>query len=110
MIGGLGTCFCAWAISMKLLHGSFERLAPAPKDIEIRLLVAWPNCEPRKHCWNLSDDMLESRAHRSALRRPPDHRGVGRGKVVPAFEVLDAVGGGVAEMGHTASFYWQGGG
>src|SRR5213595_75559 len=30
------------------------------------------------------------------------------GEVVPAFEVLDAVGGGVAEIGHTASFYWQG--
>jgi len=30
------------------------------------------------------------------------------GEVVPAFEVLDAVAGGVAEMGHTASFFWQG--
>jgi TRAP-type mannitol/chloroaromatic compound transport system substrate-binding protein len=30
------------------------------------------------------------------------------GEVVPAFEVLDAVGGGFAEMGHTAAFYWQG--
>ena len=30
------------------------------------------------------------------------------GEVVPAFEVLDAVGSGVAEMGHTASFFWQG--
>src|SRR6266849_6145822 len=30
------------------------------------------------------------------------------GEVVPAFEVLDAVGGNVAEMGHTASFFWQG--
>jgi TRAP-type mannitol/chloroaromatic compound transport system substrate-binding protein len=30
------------------------------------------------------------------------------GEVVPALEVLDAVGTGVAEMGHTASFYWQG--
>jgi TRAP-type mannitol/chloroaromatic compound transport system substrate-binding protein len=30
------------------------------------------------------------------------------GEVVPAFEVLDAVGGDVAEMGHTAAFYWQG--
>jgi TRAP-type mannitol/chloroaromatic compound transport system substrate-binding protein len=29
------------------------------------------------------------------------------GELTPAFEVLDAVGGGVAEMGHTA-FYWQG--
>jgi len=30
------------------------------------------------------------------------------GEVVPAFEVLGAVGNGVAEIGHTASFYWQG--
>ncbi|HEX2655383.1 MAG TPA: TRAP transporter substrate-binding protein [Xanthobacteraceae bacterium] len=30
------------------------------------------------------------------------------GEVVPAFEVLDAVGSGIAEMGHTAAFYWQG--
>ena len=30
------------------------------------------------------------------------------GEVVPAFDVLEAVGNGVAEMGHTASFYWQG--
>jgi TRAP-type mannitol/chloroaromatic compound transport system substrate-binding protein len=28
--------------------------------------------------------------------------------VVPAFEVLGAVGNGVADIGHTASFYWQG--
>ena len=30
------------------------------------------------------------------------------GEVVPALEVLDAVGGNVVEMGHTAAFYWQG--
>ncbi|HZP70646.1 MAG TPA: TRAP transporter substrate-binding protein, partial [Pseudolabrys sp.] len=30
------------------------------------------------------------------------------GEIVPAFEVLGAVGNGVADMGHTASFYWQG--
>src|SRR3982750_4427218 len=30
------------------------------------------------------------------------------GELTPTFEVLDAVGGGVAELGHTASFYWQG--
>jgi TRAP-type mannitol/chloroaromatic compound transport system substrate-binding protein len=30
------------------------------------------------------------------------------GEVVPAFEVLDAVGQNVADLGHTASFYWQG--
>jgi TRAP-type mannitol/chloroaromatic compound transport system substrate-binding protein len=30
------------------------------------------------------------------------------GEVVPALEVLDAVGSGVVEMGHTAAFFWQG--
>ena len=30
------------------------------------------------------------------------------GEIVPAFEVLGAVGNDVAELGHTASFYWQG--
>jgi TRAP-type mannitol/chloroaromatic compound transport system substrate-binding protein len=30
------------------------------------------------------------------------------GELVPAFGVLDAVGNGVADMGHSASFYWQG--
>src|SRR4029079_14663388 len=30
------------------------------------------------------------------------------GEIVAAFEVLDAVGNDVADMGHTASFYWQG--
>lgn len=30
------------------------------------------------------------------------------GEVVPTFEVLDAVGGGVVEMGHSAAFFWQG--
>ena len=49
------------------------------------------------------------RAHRArcpaAACKSPCHAA---GEVVPAFEVLDAVGGGVAEIGHTASFYWQG--
>ncbi|MEZ5824632.1 MAG: TRAP transporter substrate-binding protein [Geminicoccaceae bacterium] len=30
------------------------------------------------------------------------------GEIVPAFEVLDAVSGGVAEMGHTAAVFWSG--
>lgn len=30
------------------------------------------------------------------------------GELVPALEVLDAVGSGVAEMAHTAAFFWQG--
>ncbi len=30
------------------------------------------------------------------------------GELVPAFEVFDAVAAGTAEIGHTASFFWQG--
>src|SRR6187431_1163701 len=30
------------------------------------------------------------------------------GEIVPAFEVLGAVGNGVADIGHTAAFFWQG--
>lgn len=32
----------------------------------------------------------------------------GGGELVPAFEVFDAVSRGVAEMGHSASYYWKG--
>ena len=32
----------------------------------------------------------------------------GAGELVSAFEVLDAVGGGTADLGHTASLFWQG--
>ena len=32
----------------------------------------------------------------------------GAGEIVPALGVLDAVSGGVAEMGHGASYYWKG--
>ena len=32
----------------------------------------------------------------------------GAGELVPAFEVLDAVGEGVAEIGHTAAVFWAG--
>jgi len=32
----------------------------------------------------------------------------GAGELVPAFEVFDAVSRGVAEMGHSAAYYWKG--
>lgn len=32
----------------------------------------------------------------------------GAGELVPALEVFDAVRGGVAELGHSAAYYWQG--
>jgi TRAP-type mannitol/chloroaromatic compound transport system substrate-binding protein len=32
----------------------------------------------------------------------------GAGEIVPALQVLDAVGNGTVEMGHSAAFFWQG--
>ena len=32
----------------------------------------------------------------------------GAGEIVPALQVLDAVGNGTVEMGHSAAFYWVG--
>lgn len=32
----------------------------------------------------------------------------GAGEIVPAFQVLDAVGNGTVEIGHSAAFFWQG--
>lgn len=32
----------------------------------------------------------------------------GAGEIVPALQVLDAVGNGTVEIGHTAAFFWQG--
>src|SRR4051794_26141484 len=32
----------------------------------------------------------------------------GANEIVPAFSVLDAVGNGTVELGHSAAFYWQG--
>ena len=75
-------------------------------------------------------DMLKWRMVTSWPKRLPGPRHVGRahrhaasatlsggriditvyaaGEVVPAFEVLGAVGNGVADIGHSAAFYWQG--
>ncbi len=34
--------------------------------------------------------------------------GFGGGEIVPAFETMDAVSGGIIEMGHGAPYYWKG--
>jgi TRAP-type mannitol/chloroaromatic compound transport system substrate-binding protein len=69
-----------------------------------RMVTSWPKRLPgpgmsaeriAERIRTLSDGKLDVSVHAA-------------GEVVPAFEVLDAVGQGVAEMGHTAAFYWQG--
>ena len=69
-----------------------------------RMVTSWPKRLPGP---GLSAERIASRiAALSAGRLEITVSAAG--EIVPAFEVLDAVGSGVAEMGHTAAFYWQG--
>ena len=78
--------------------------SPAPKPTagawsrHGRSACPGPACRP-------SASPSASRCSPAAGCKSPCHAA---GEIVPAFEVLDAVGGGVAEIGHTAAFYWQG--
>lgn len=72
--------------------------------IEWKMVTSWPKGLPgpglsaQRICDRIntmSDGRIRVRLHAA-------------GELVPAFEVFDAVSGGVAQMGHTASFYWQG--
>src|SRR6266852_2748687 len=69
-----------------------------------RMVTSWPKRLPGP---GMSAERVAERiAARSAGRLQIAVHAAG--ELVPAFEVLDAVGSGVAEMGHTAAFYWQG--
>ncbi|MBV9346344.1 MAG: TRAP transporter substrate-binding protein [Pseudolabrys sp.] len=74
------------------------------QTLKWRMVTSWPKRLPgpgmsaeriAERIRTLSNGRLEISVHAA-------------GELVPAFEVLDAVGNGVAEIGHTASFYWQG--
>ena len=70
-----------------------------------RMVTSWPKRLPGP---GMSAERVAERIAR-ALRRPARRSPCQPpAKSCRRFEVLDAVGGGVAEMGHTASFYWQG--
>jgi TRAP-type mannitol/chloroaromatic compound transport system substrate-binding protein len=69
-----------------------------------RMVTSWPKRLPGP---GMSAERLASRIAALSGGRL-DITVSAAGEVVPAFEVLDAVGSGVAEMGHTAAFYWQG--
>jgi TRAP-type mannitol/chloroaromatic compound transport system substrate-binding protein len=69
-----------------------------------RMVTSWPKRLPGP---GMSAERIASRIRTLSGGRL-DIAVAAAGEVVPAFEVLDAVGGGVAEMGHTAAFFWQG--
>ncbi len=69
-----------------------------------RMVTSWPKRLPGP---GMSAERIADRV-RALSGGKLDIAVYAAGEVVPAFEVLDAVGNGVADIGHTASFYWQG--
>ena len=69
-----------------------------------RMVTSWPKRRPGP---GMSAERVASRIRTLSGGRI-DITVYAAGEVVPAFEVLGAVGNGVADIGHTASFYWQG--
>ncbi|HKA76255.1 MAG TPA: TRAP transporter substrate-binding protein [Pseudolabrys sp.] len=69
-----------------------------------RMVTSWPKRLPGP---GMSAERIADRV-RALSGGKLDIAVYAAGELVPAFEVLDAVGNGVADIGHTASFYWQG--
>ncbi len=69
-----------------------------------RMVTSWPKRLPGP---GMSAERVASRIRALSGGRI-DITVYAAGEVVPAFEVLGAVGNGVADIGHTAAFYWQG--
>jgi TRAP-type mannitol/chloroaromatic compound transport system substrate-binding protein len=69
-----------------------------------RMVTSWPKRLPGP---GMSAERVASRIRALSGGRI-DITVYAAGEIVPAFEVLGAVGNGVADIGHTAAFYWQG--
>lgn len=74
------------------------------QTVKWRMVTSWPKRLPGP---GMSAERVAERI-RTLSNGRLDIAVSAAGEVVPAFGVLEAVGTGVAEMGHTASFYWQG--
>lgn len=80
------------------------QVARAVENLRWRMVTSWPRNLPGP---GVSARRLAERitAMSGGRLRVELHAA---GELVPALEVFDAVAGGVAEMAHTASFFWQG--
>ena len=74
------------------------------QTLKWRMVTSWPKRLPGP---GLSAERIATRIRALSGGRI-DIAVYAAGEVVPAFEVLGAVGNGVADIGHTAAFYWQG--
>ena len=74
------------------------------ESVKWRMVTSWPKRLPGP---GMSAERVAERIRALSGGRI-DITVYAAGEVVPAFGVLEAVGNGVADIGHTASFYWQG--
>jgi len=74
------------------------------QTVKWRMVTSWPKRLPGP---GMSAERIADRV-RALSNGAIDITVYAAGEIVPAFEVLGAVGNGVADLGHTASFYWQG--
>jgi TRAP-type mannitol/chloroaromatic compound transport system substrate-binding protein len=93
--------------AVALLGGAAVLAAPSVARAQarkLRMVTSWPKRLPgpgmsaeriAERISALSGGRMEVQVHAA-------------GEIVPALEVLDAVGSGVADLGHTAAFFWQG--
>jgi TRAP-type mannitol/chloroaromatic compound transport system substrate-binding protein len=95
VVGGAGTVIAGTLAAPAVARGETRRW---------RMVTSWPKRLPGP---GMSAERVAERiaALSSGRLQVTVHAA---GELVPAFEVLDAVGTGVAELGHTAAFYWQG--
>lgn len=79
-------------------------VAKASTNLEWRMVTSWPSNAP-------GSGLTASRLAKRITEMSGGELSVSvyaAGELVPPFEVLDAVGAGTAEMGHTAPLFWQG--
>ena len=93
----------------KLIAGGIAGVIAAPgiaraQTMKWRMVTSWPKRLPGP---GMSAERIADRVRALSDGRI-DISVYAAGEIVPAFGVLDAVGTGVADMGHTAAFYWQG--
>jgi len=74
------------------------------ETLKWRMVTSWPKRLPGP---GMSAERIATRIKTMSNGRI-DITVYAAGEIVPAFGVLDAVGNGVADVGHTAAFYWQG--
>ena len=110
LTGALVTVIALWTLErvgnpqadQVLDPGSGEQ--PTSEVIEWKLVTTWPKGLPGLGAApeNFARRVNEASGGRLRIKV------FGAGEIVPAFEVFDAVSGGVAEAGHGAAYYWKG--